>query len=137
MISNSLLDINAPSYVPSKLPSTCKWMRLVARTIIDLPAHSRKTLTKVLVLSTMRSGSKPLCELLARTRVMGTPSEYSNKRLLNNLAEIKPRPSFVCSTTLGWRLSLLFSANGRQSPRFLDISNDGAKRQALIDLDSY
>lgn len=79
-----------------KLPNTPAWFRYATRQIANLPEVDARHALSVLIVSTQRSGSKLLCDLLGGAGLVGLPAEYLNPRVMATFAECDPRPDFVC-----------------------------------------
>ena len=75
--------------------STVAMYRWVAEEIASASRAAEAVHTRILIVSTPRSGSTFFCDALERTGLVGRPVEFFNKRLLAALSKVKPRPVFV------------------------------------------
>lgn len=134
----SLSEPNSLFDVETKARTTSDWFRHVAQTILSWQPQSNRVSNNILVVSTMRSGSKLLCELLAKSGLMGAPQEYLNPMLCSCFVEFSPKPTFIHQEHLPLLLvpKLLRRPKHRfRSIRIKEVGNRDTRH--LLDLDAY
>lgn len=91
----------------------------------------------VLIVSTQRSGSKLLCDLLAGTGLMGLPAEYLNPRGVSAFAECDPQPEYLVGPVDVQRSNRSVGASLGASGRVAWFESPRTPYRAGVDLDAY